>query len=192
MKICFATNNKHKLEEVSKAVPESFTIVSLAELSVNEDLPETRNTFQANALQKARFVFEQYNLPCFADDSGLVVDALNGGPGVYSARYAGPQRSDHDNIDLLLTNLKNQSNRKAHFITVIALVGFGADHFFEGKVTGLITEQRRGDHGFGYDPVFQPDGLTATFAEMTINEKNKLSHRRIAVDKLIEFLRNSS
>lgn len=190
MKICFATNNKHKLEEVSKAVKGKVTIISLAELSVNEDLPETQNTFQGNALQKAQFVFHRYQIPCFADDSGLVVDVLNGDPGVYSARYAGQQRSDEDNIDLLLRNLKNQTNRKAQFVTVIALVGFGQSHLFEGKVNGMITGQRRGGNGFGYDPVFIPEGSTRTFAEMTLDEKNKLSHRAIAVSKLVKFLKN--
>jgi XTP/dITP diphosphohydrolase len=190
MKICFATNNKHKLEEVSRAVNEKITIVSLAELSVNEDLPETQNTFQGNALQKAQFIFERYHIPCFADDSGLVVEALNGDPGVYSARYAGPQRSDKDNTHLLLNNLKNETNRNARFVTVIALVGFGKNQFFEGVIKGMIANHPRGDNGFGYDPIFVPEKTTRTFAEMTLDEKNKLSHRAIAVRKLVEFLKN--
>jgi XTP/dITP diphosphohydrolase len=190
MKICFATNNKHKLAEVARAVNEKFTIISLAELSVNEDLPETQNTFQGNALQKAQFIFERYHMPCFADDSGLVVEALNGSPGVFSARYAGPQRSDKDNIQLLLNNLKNQTNRKARFITVIALVGLGKNQLFQGEINGIIADQPRGNNGFGYDPIFLPEHATRTFAEMTLDEKNKLSHRAIAVAKLVEFLKN--
>lgn len=190
MKICFATNNKHKLDEVTKVLHGKFQIFSLAGLSVKGDLPETQNTFQGNALQKARFVFDNYGIACFADDSGLMVDSLNGEPGVFSARYAGPQRNDQDNIDLLLTNLKSKTNRAAQFITVIALVGFGNDQLFKGIIKGSITTERRGNNGFGYDPVFQPDGCLATFAEMPMEEKNSMSHRAIAVKKLADFLAN--
>jgi XTP/dITP diphosphohydrolase len=189
MKICFATNNRHKLEEVAKAVPPTIQIVSLTELSVFEDLPETQNSFQGNALQKARFVFDHYNVPCFADDSGLEVEALNNEPGIFSARYAGPQRNDTDNIDLLLKKLTTTINRKARFITVIALVGFGETCFFEGVIEGDITLKPVGTNGFGYDPIFRPGGSTRTFAEMSLIEKNTLSHRAIAVKKLVAHLK---
>jgi XTP/dITP diphosphohydrolase len=192
MKLCFATNNKHKLEEVAKAVGSSFEIISLKELSVEEELPETQDTFEGNALQKALYVFNKTSVPCFADDSGLEVEALDGAPGVYSARYAGPQRNDRDNIRKLLESLKDKSNRKASFRTVIALVGLGEHQFFQGTVKGEITEKERGNAGFGYDPVFQPDGFELTFAQMSMEEKNKLSHRGQAVSKLVRYLKSRS
>jgi XTP/dITP diphosphohydrolase len=190
MKLCFATNNKHKLEEVAKAFGDDLTIISLNELSVADDLPETQNTFYGNALQKAQFILDKFNIACFADDSGLQVDALNGDPGVYSARYAGPQRDSDDNIDLLLKNLKNTSQRQARFRTVIALVGLGTQQVFEGVIEGEITQSRIGKEGFGYDPVFRPTGSLKTFAEMTMEEKNSMSHRAIAVRKLIAYLKS--
>jgi XTP/dITP diphosphohydrolase len=189
MQICFATNNKHKLLEVVNAVQDKVRIVSLSELSVTDDLPETQNTFQGNALQKAQFVFDHYQIPCFADDSGLVVDALQGAPGVFSARYAGLQRNDQDNINLLLEKLKSEIHRSARFVTVIALVGFGQPNFFEGSIEGEITTQRIGSGGFGYDPVFKPLGRNKTFAQMSLEEKNQLSHRAIAVRKLVDYLK---
>lgn len=192
MKLCFATNNKHKLEEVANAVGKNFTILSLDELSVVDELPETQNTFEGNALQKAQFVFDRYNIPCFADDSGLEVDALNGDPGVFSARYAGPQRNSDDNIDLLLKNLKGSTNRKARFKTCIALVGLGETKFFEGSIDGEILSERKGTFGFGYDPIFKPTGFDKTFAEMTLQEKNNLSHRARAVQKLLQYLKQLS
>jgi XTP/dITP diphosphohydrolase len=188
MKLCFATNNKHKIDEVAKVIEGQFEIVSLNDLSVAGDLPETQETLEGNALQKATFVFEKTGVLCFADDSGLEVDALGGKPGVRSARYAGEQRSDGDNITLLLKNLENANSRKAQFRTVIALVGTGHHELFEGVVRGEITISGRGSGGFGYDPVFVPDGHSKTFAEMSLEEKNSLSHRSIAVRKLASYL----
>jgi XTP/dITP diphosphohydrolase len=188
--ICFATNNKHKLEEVAEAVGKRFKILSLEELSVFEELPETQDTLEGNALQKALHVFNKTLIPCFADDTGLEVGALNGAPGVYSARYAGPQRNSDDNVRKLLDALTTAAgeNRKARFRTVIALVGFGEHMLFEGVVNGVITEYKRGNAGFGYDPVFMPEGFQRTFAEMSMEEKNNLSHRGQAVEKLVRYL----
>lgn len=171
-------------------LPEGFRIVSLAEIGCTEELEETSDTFQGNSLQKARYVFEQYNIPCFADDSGLEVAALNGAPGVYSARYAGPQRKDSDNVDLLLQNLSGKNDRKARFRTVIALIGIGTEPvFFEGRVDGVIINERRGANGFGYDPVFVPNGYNQTFAEMQLEEKNRISHRSKAIKQLVTHLK---
>jgi XTP/dITP diphosphohydrolase len=193
MQICFATNNKHKLEEVKHLLGNKFQILSLQEIGCLDELPETQDTLEGNSLQKADFVFNKYNVPCFADDTGLEVEALHGAPGVYSAHYAGEQRSSEDNIDLLLQNLKNQANRKAQFRTVITLKGFNSkDYFFEGIVKGEITTERKGASGFGYDPVFVPEGFKTTFAEMSMGKKNKLSHRGIAVEKLVKFLQGTS
>lgn len=188
-RICFATNNKHKLEEVKQILENKIEIVSLEEIGCLDELPETRETLEGNALQKADFVFTKYNIPCFADDTGLEVQALNGAPGVYSARYAGPQRNSEDNITLLLKNLEGQTNRTAQFRTVITLLGLGDMQNFEGVVKGSITTERNGSTGFGYDPIFQPHGHTRTFAQMTMDEKNALSHRGLAVKKLITFLK---
>lgn len=189
MRVCFATNNKHKLEEVKRMLENKFEIVSLEEIGCLDELSETQDTLEGNSLQKADFVFNTYNIPCFADDTGLEVEALHGAPGVYSARYAGEQKNSNDNIDLLLKNLRGETNRKARFRTVITLKGFGdQNHFFEGVVNGVITIERKGSSGFGYDPVFVPEGFTTTFAQMTMDEKNKLSHRALAVEKLVKFL----
>lgn len=188
MELCFATNNKHKLEEVRFAVGGNFSILSLEDIRCFEELPETQNTLEGNALQKAQYVFDKYQIPCFADDSGLEVNALNGEPGVYSARYAGPQRSHDDNITLLLKNLSGQSNRTARFRTVIALLGVQGEQLFQGTVDGEITHIRKGSQGFGYDPVFVPKGHSHTFAEMTLEEKNHFSHRAKAVQQLVSFL----
>jgi XTP/dITP diphosphohydrolase len=191
MTICFATNNKHKLEEARDIAGAGFEIVSLAEINCFEELPETRPTLEGNSLQKAEYVFQNYKVPCFADDTGLVVDALNGAPGVYSARYAGEQRDSNDNIKLLLKNLGDASNRKATFRTVIALIGLEARPLlFDGSVSGTITPDRRGSSGFGYDPIFVPDGYEKTYAEMTLREKSQLSHRAIAVKKLEAYLKS--
>jgi XTP/dITP diphosphohydrolase len=192
MKLCFATNNSHKLEEVRHAI-KNFQIVSLEEIRCFEELPETRDTIEGNSLQKAEFVFDKYKFPCFADDTGLEVDALDNAPGVYSARYAGPQRNSDDNINLLLKNLHGRKNRQARFRTVISLVGFEPSPLlFEGIIDGSITMDRKGSSGFGYDPVFLPYGYTKTFAEMTLAEKNKLSHRAQAVKKLVAYLTSAA
>lgn len=191
MKVCFATNNLHKLEEVIDAVAaEKIQIVSLAEIGCKEELPETRDTLEGNSLQKAEYVLGKYDVPCFADDTGLEVAALNGAPGVYSARYAGPERNSDDNIQLVLDRLGDNDSRQAQFRTVITLIGVESRPLlFEGVVKGSITKARRGASGFGYDPVFMPDGFDRTFAEMTLAEKNKLSHRGKAVEKLINYLK---
>lgn len=189
--ICFATNNQHKLEEVRHALVPDLLVLSLQEINCNEELPETGNTLQANALQKADYVFKNYGITCFADDTGLEVEALNNEPGVYSARYAGPQRDNEQNIDLLLTNLKDKNNRRAQFRTVICWRTTEGAQYFEGIVKGEIIEARRGKGGFGYDAVFVPDGFTKTFAEMSMEEKNQLSHRGQAVKKLTAFLKES-
>jgi XTP/dITP diphosphohydrolase len=192
IKLCFATNNSHKLEEVRHAI-KHFQIVSLEEINCFEELPETRDTLEGNSLQKAEYVFDKYKIPCFADDTGLEVEALNNGPGVYSARYAGPQRNAEDNIDLLHKNLLGKSNLNARFRTVISLVGLEPSPvLFEGIVSGSITLDRRGTSGFGYDPVFLPQGYAKTFAEMTMDEKNELSHRARAVKKLEAYLTSSA
>jgi XTP/dITP diphosphohydrolase len=189
-RICFATNNVHKLEEVrTKVAPLPISIDSLSDIGCAEELPETQDTIPGNSLQKAMYVFTHYGITCFADDTGLEVDALNGAPGVYSARYAGPQRSSADNIELLLHNLKGRKDRGAQFRTAITLVGFRPEPLiFEGIVRGEICPTLRGSSGFGYDPVFLPNGHNRTFAEMTLDEKNQLSHRALAVSKLIAFL----
>ena len=192
MKLCFATDNSHKLEEVRHAI-KNFQIVSLEEIKCFEELPETRDTLEGNSLQKAEFVFNKYKFLCFADDTGLEVEALNNAPGVYSARYAGPQRNSDDNIDLLLKNLQGKENRRARFRTVISLVGFEPTPlFFEGIIDGSITLDKRGSSGFGYDPVFLPEGYAKTFAEMSLVEKNKLSHRAQAVKKLEAYLTSAA
>jgi XTP/dITP diphosphohydrolase len=190
--ICFATNNQHKLEEVKHLLKNKFQIVSLQEIGCLEELPETQDTLEGNSLQKADFVFSKYNIPCFADDTGLEVESLGGAPGVYSARYAGEQRSSTDNIMLLLKNLQEKKNRKARFRTVITLKGIDDLHIFEGIVRGEIIREKKGTAGFGYDPVFQPEGYQLTFAEMSMDEKNKLSHRGLAIQKLIRFLSQSN
>ncbi|TGE22045.1 non-canonical purine NTP diphosphatase [Hymenobacter aquaticus] len=191
MRICFATNNEHKLTEVRALLPASIELVSLHDIGCHEELPETRDTLAGNARQKAEHVWQHYQTSCFADDTGLEVAALNGEPGVYSARYAGPQRSAADNVAKLLRELGDQTNRQAEFRTVIALVLPGGEvHEFDGAVPGQITTSVRGADGFGYDPIFQPEGHALTFAEMTLTEKNTLSHRARAVGKLVEFLQD--
>jgi len=190
MTICFATNNAHKISEVQAALPDWIKLQSLAEIGCNEELPETRPTLEGNARQKAEYVWEHFGVNCFADDTGLEVTALNEEPGVLSARYAGPQRDSSDNMNLLLQQLEGNTDRSARFRTVISLVLEGEWHEFEGEVKGQITEKLSGEKGFGYDPVFIPEGHSRTFAQMTIEEKNALSHRGRAVAKLVEFLRS--
>lgn len=187
--IVAATNNQHKLSEIRPLVEPDFRILSLQDIGCHEDLPETRETLEGNSLQKAEYIFERYKVPCFADDTGLEVEALNGAPGVYSARYAGEQRKSEDNIALLLENLSGMANRRARFVTVITLMGLGRTEIFTGTVCGSIIRAPRGAGGFGYDPVFLPDGFKKTMAEMTLAEKNAISHRGQAVKALVAFLK---
>ena len=189
MKICFATNNKNKLSEIKEKVGKAYDIISLSDLNHSEELEESHNTLKKNSLQKAQFIYNTYHINCFADDTGLLVEALNNEPGVNSARYAGPQKKSEDNIDLLLKNLRGISNRKAKFVTIISLILDGDIHTFRGEVYGQITEKERGENGFGYDPIFIPDGWHSTFAELDLEQKNKISHRAIAIEKLVDFLK---
>lgn len=189
MKLCFATNNAHKLHEISLMMPPSIELVSLAQIGCDEELPETQLTIEGNSRQKAEYLWEHYQVNCFADDTGLEVKALHGEPGVLSARYAGPQRNNEENIDLLLRNLADQSDRSAHFKTVITLVTSGESRQFTGTVEGKILPQRRGEGGFGYDAVFLPSGYDRTFAQMSTEEKGQISHRGKAFAKLLEFLK---
>ena len=188
MKLYFATNNIYKLKEVQEVVGDSFQIESMRSLGINEDIPEDQQTLEGNALQKARFLYDRTGESCFADDTGLEVAALNGAPGVYSARYAGEAKNSLDNMALLLKNMSGIQNRKARFRTVIALILDGKEYLFEGIVNGTITEEPRGTAGFGYDPLFVPDGYSTTFAEMDSEAKNAISHRGRAVEKLAAFL----
>lgn len=190
MDLCFASNNNHKLSEIRPLLEPDFAVLSLAQIGCHEELPETQATIEGNSRQKAEYVFDRYHIACFADDTGLEVEALDNAPGVYSARYAGEHKNSDDNINLLLKNLEGKPNRKARFRTVITLAGLGGLHFFEGVVEGTIITARKGTDGFGYDPVFQPEGFTRTFAEMSIAEKNEMSHRARATQKLIAFLKN--
>lgn len=187
-KLCFATNNAHKVEEIQAILGKSFELLSLNDIHCKEELPETGNTLEANSLQKAKYLYDNYHTDCFADDTGLEVHALGGEPGVYSARYAGEQRSHTDNINLLLKNLVNKLDRSARFRTVITLIQGGNITQFEGIVNGKIIEELRGTEGFGYDPIFIPEGFNRTFAEMTLIEKGEISHRGRAFQKLVEFL----
>jgi len=192
MTICFATNNRHKLKEVQSLLGDGFTLVTLNDIGCEEELLESQNTLEGNSLEKAAYVANKYHLPTFADDTGLFVEALQGAPGVYSARYAGLQRRDEDNIALLLKNLEGLTNRKAHFKTVITLVDGTHVHQFEGVVKGTILQEKRGTGGFGYDPVFLPDGYKTTFGEMSGKEKSEISHRAAAINKLVGFLSRKS
>jgi len=188
MKIVFATNNPNKLAEIKALVPDSIEIISLKEIGCYDELPETRDTLEGNALQKAEYVVNKYQIPCFSDDTGLLVDALNGEPGVYSARYAGLENSSEKNMNKLLKNLEGQTNRSASFETVVALILNGQNHIFNGSVVGEITVEKQGLDGFGYDPIFIPENGKLTFAEMSKEAKGKISHRGRAVRKLIAFL----
>ena len=188
MELVFATSNQNKVIEVQKVVGQKFKLLSLNDIGCVEEIPETADSFKGNALQKAKFIYDKFKLNCFADDSGLEVIALNNEPGVYSARYAGESKNDESNTKKLLNNLKNESNRKACFKTVIALIIDGKEQFFEGIINGQITQKIIGNGGFGYDPVFIPDGFDKTFAQMSLDEKNLISHRAIATQKLVEFL----
>lgn len=189
MKIVFATNNTHKLKEIREILGDKFEIVSLADIGCHEDIPETGNTLEQNSLQKAQYVYDKYHIDCFADDTGLEVEALNGAPGVHSARYA--EGTDHDseaNMQRLLRELQGKTNRKAQFRTAISLILHGETHLFEGKVTGSIDTAKHGVGGFGYDPIFIPDGYADSFSVLGEDVKNKISHRARAVEKLAKFL----
>lgn len=188
MKLVFASNNQNKIAEIKQMLPSSIKLLSLEDIGCTEDIPETANTIEGNAVLKANYVTEKYGFSCFADDTGLEVEALNGEPGVYSARYAGNQKNPEDNMNKLLNSLKDKSNRKAQFKTIIALNINNEQHLFEGIIKGEIISEKRGTKGFGYDPIFVPEGFSTTFAEMEMNEKAKLSHRGIATRKLISFL----
>ena len=194
MKIVFATNNKNKLAEIREMLAGSgIEVLSLADIGCHDDIPETGNTIEENAMQKARYIYNKYGMSCFADDTGLEVEALGGEPGVYSARYAGGTGHDSEaNMTKLLANLAGKDNRKARFRTAVALIldgENGRERLFEGVVTGEITEDRRGEGGFGYDPIFRPDGYDRTFAELGHETKNKISHRARAVAGLVEYLK---
>ena len=188
MKLVFSTGNLNKANEIKSMLPEDTELLTLKDLDLEDDIPETARTLEGNAKLKAKYVVEHYNIDCFADDTGLEVYCLNNEPGVLSARYAGEQKSSEDNIKLLLSRLIEKNDRRARFRTVIALHLDGNLHTFEGIVEGKIIHEKRGEKGFGYDPIFVPDGYDITFAEMSLNEKNMISHRAKAFAKMIEFL----
>ncbi len=186
--LVLATNNPHKVDEIKSKLGNSLSIKTLNELGVYDDIPETAGTLQGNASQKAHFLYDKFGCNCFADDTGLEVEALNGEPGVYSARYAGVDKDSEANMQKLLKNLSGKENRNARFRTVISLIWEGEEHFFEGIVEGTILTEKHGSEGFGYDPIFQPNGYSKSFAELSMDEKNAISHRGKAVEKLLQFL----
>ncbi|MBC8006028.1 MAG: non-canonical purine NTP diphosphatase [Verrucomicrobia bacterium] len=188
MKLVFATNNEHKLYEIKQLLDQSIELLSLNDIDCTDDIPENQDTLEGNASEKSFYIYNKYGVNCFADDTGLEIEALNGEPGVYSARYAGEQRSAENNMNLVLDKLSIINNRKARFRTVISLVINGRETQFEGIVDGHILKEKRGKTGFGYDPIFQPDESNLSFAEMSLEEKNKISHRGRAVQKLVEYL----
>jgi XTP/dITP diphosphohydrolase len=192
MELCFATNNLHKLQEVRSILDKKYSILSLADIGCKEELAEEQDTISGNSFQKAEYVFNKYKVACLADDSGLEIAVLEERPGVDSAHYAGPQRSFDDNMNLVLSNLENRENREAQFRTMITLITPTANKQFEGILKGAILKEKRGTGGFGYDPIFLPDGFSKTLAEMSMEEKNKISHRAIATRKLVEFLLSQS
>ncbi|MGB4293818.1 MAG: non-canonical purine NTP diphosphatase [Bacteroidales bacterium] len=188
MRLVFATNNKHKIREISELLGDNIELLSLEDVNIHCEIPEDYNTLEENAMAKARYIHKITGMDVFADDTGLEIDALNGAPGVFSARFAGEGKDFEKNIDKVLELMKDEENRKAAFRTVIALIKNEREYLFEGKVNGTILRERRGTGGFGYDPIFLPDGYTQTFAEMTLNQKNMISHRAIAFRKLKSFL----
>jgi len=190
MKLVFATNNQHKLEELQAMLGDEIKLLSLKDIGCTEEIPEEQATLEGNAAQKSAYVFEKYGYSCFADDTGLEIEALNGEPGVYSARYAGEEKSAEANMKKVLEKLGKINSRKARFRTVISLIIKGEENQFEGIVEGEIIEQKRGDSGFGYDPIFRPNGFETTFAEMNLKDKNEISHRGRAVKKLVNYLKN--
>ncbi len=189
--LVFATHNAHKLAEVQAMVGDGFLLKSLSDIGFEEDIDETGSTFQANAQLKSKAIFDRFGFNCFADDSGLVVDALNGEPGIYSARYSG-SRDPKTNLELVLQKMEHQQQRSARFVSVISLVWEGKNHFFEGRVEGSIIEKATGLAGFGYDPIFIPNGYELTFAEMDAAEKNRISHRALAMQQMLDFLKRQS
>lgn len=188
LRLVFATHNNNKAKEIQSIMPQGVHVLSLDDIGCDEDIPETAETLEENALMKARYVWEKFGMNCFADDTGLLVDALNGEPGVYSARYAGPQKDPNDNMDLLLSKLGETEKRTARFKTAMALILHGEEHVFDGTVEGKIIYEKKGTEGFGYDPIFEPENSGKTFAEMTMPEKNGMSHRARALEKMIHFL----
>lgn len=188
MKLVFATNNRHKLQEIQHLLGNSIELLSLSEVGCFEDIPENQDTLEGNAAEKSFYIYNKLGMNCFADDTGLEIEALNGEPGVFSARYAGEEKSAENNMNKVLAKMTKIKNRKARFRTVISLVIDGLEFQFEGVVDGQILEEKRGTTGFGYDPIFKPDGLPLSFAEMSMKEKNKISHRGRAVAKLVDFL----
>ena len=191
LQLLFATNNQHKLREVQEIIGQEFRILSLTDVKLDTDIPETRETIEGNAIQKARFIYELTGMPCFADDTALEIEALEGRPGVYSARYAGEGCTFDDNIHKILEELSGMENRKACFRCVICLIINGQQYLFEGRIEGVITTERSGTDGFGYDPVFLPDGHRQTFAQMPAYLKNGISHRGRAIDKMVKWLKRS-
>ena len=192
MELVFATNNLHKIKEIGPLIKNSFHLLSLSDLNFKGEIPENQSTLKGNASQKSHFIFEKFTLNCFADDTGLEIDALNGEPGVYSARYAGEGCSFQDNIDKVLFKMQGVTNRTARFRTIISLILDGKEFYFEGFVNGKVLTEKHGSDGFGYDPIFMPDGYDVSFAEMTLEEKNLISHRSVAVKKLADFLNTLS
>ncbi len=188
MDLVFATNNQHKLQELQAILGDEFRLLSLKDIGCNEDIPEEQPTLEGNASQKSHYIFNKFGYNCFADDTGLEIDALNGEPGVYSARYAGEEKSAEANMEKVLRKMAKINRRKARFRTVISLIINGEEDLFEGVVNGEILFSKKGGSGFGYDPIFQPDGFEKSFAEMGMDEKNKISHRGRAVQKLVNFL----
>lgn len=188
MKLIFATQNQNKVNELKLLMPKHIELLSLKEINCEDDIPETADNLEGNASQKSAYVVNKFNVNCFADDTGLEIEALNNEPGVFSARYAGEQKDSNDNMNLVLKNLENKTNRNARFRTAISLVIDGQEHIFEGEAKGEIIEQKCGVDGFGYDPIFKPEGYDITFAEMSMSDKNKISHRGKAVRKLVDYL----
>ena len=189
MKLIFASHNLHKLQEIQAMLPQGIELTGLSQLGIDEDIPETSDTLEGNALQKAHYVYDRLGQNCFADDTGLEVDFLDGGPGVYTARYAGEGCSFDDNVNKLLRTMQGVADRRARFRTVIALILDGKEYLFEGQVQGSIATERRGTDGFGYDPIFVPEETGLTFSEMGPDEKNRISHRGRAIAKFLEFLK---
>lgn len=188
MQLIFATHNKNKVIEVKSLINQTINLLNLSDINFTDDIEETATTLEGNALLKAQTIFKKTNFNCFADDSGLLVDALNGEPGVYSARYAGEHKSEEDNMIKLLNNMHGIDNRKAQFKTVLALIINGNEYVFEGTMLGTITFEKMGLNGFGYDPIFMPQGYSQTFAELTLEQKSKISHRALALNKMINFI----